>query len=128
MARPKPNIDITSANLVKDRQEFQNFILDVIKYTFIYSYTPNQIALDVTNTLFTLYLYNKSLLVDTLEVDNVADYVDVYLFGVKQPQDRYTVLTNDSDIIIQFNVDITRIPQDVVVTDFLIKGKIVEIE
>jgi hypothetical protein len=128
MARPKPNIDITSANLVKDRQEFQNFILDVIKDTFIYSYTPNQITLDVTNTLFTLYLYNKSLLVDTLEVDNVADYVDVYLFGVKQPQDRYTVLTNDSDIIIQFNVDITRIPQDVVVTDFLIKGKIVEIE
>ena len=128
MARPKPNIDITSANLVKDRQEFQNFILDVIKDTFIYSYTPNQIALDVTNTLFTLYLYNKSLLVDTLEVDNVADYVDVYLFGVKQPQDRYTVSTNDSDIIIQFNVDITRIPQDVVVTDFLIKGKIVEIE
>jgi len=128
MARPKPNIDITSANLVKDRQEFQNFILDVIKDTFIYSYTPNEIALDVTNTLFTLYLYNKSLLVDTLEVDNVADYVDVYLFGVKQPQDRYTVLTNDSDIIIQFNVDITRIPQDVVVTDFLIKGKIVEIE
>jgi hypothetical protein len=128
MARQKPNIDITTTSLLKDRQEFQNFILDVIKDTFIYTYTPNHIELDGTNTLFTLYLYNKSLLVDTLEVDNVADYVEVYLFGVKQPQDRYSVSTTDSDIIIQFNIDITRIPQDVVTTDFLIKGKIVVIE
>jgi len=127
MARQKPNIDITTTSLLKDRQEFQNFILDVIKDTFIYTYTPNHIELDGTNTLFTLYLYNKSLLVDTLEVDNVADYVEVYLFGVKQPQDRYEIDVTDTNIIVTFTADITRLPNEVKTTDFEIKGKIAEI-
>jgi hypothetical protein len=60
-------------------------------------------------------------------LDNVKDYIDVYLFGVKQPQDRYTVEAEGNNIIIRFVVDITRIPQDVKTTDFEIKGKIAEI-
>jgi hypothetical protein len=34
---------------------------------------------------------------------------------------------DDTDIIITFTVDITRLPADVVRTDFEIKGKIAEI-
>lgn len=128
MSRKKPNIDLTTTTLVKDRKEFKDFVLSVIKDTFIYQLAPSQISLDETGKLFTLYLYNKRLVIDTLELDNYADYIDIYLFGVKQPQDRYTVTLDDPNIVIQFIVDITRLPQDVIATDFLVKGKIVEIE
>ena len=67
-------------------------------------------------------------MIDTLQVDVVEDYIDVYLYGVRQPQDRYTVTIVGNDIIITFVEDITRIPQDVVASDFKIKGKIVEVE
>ncbi len=88
---------------------------------------PSLIELDAeTNTLFTLYLFDKKIIIDRLEVDEYSDYIDVYLFGVKQPQDRYTVNIVDNDIIVQFNINITRLPQDVVNTDFIIKGKIVD--
>jgi hypothetical protein len=62
-----------------------------------------------------------------LEIDNVEDYVDVYLFGVKQPQDRYTIVANGNNIIVTFSIDITRLPAEVKETDFEIKGKIAEI-
>jgi hypothetical protein len=127
MSRQKPNIDLTTINLVKDRSEFKGFVLEVIKDTFIYQFTPNDISLDGTGKLFTLYLYNKRLIIDNLELDDYRDYIDIYLFGVKQPQDRYSVTTNDTDIIIQFNVDITRVPQEVTKNDFVVKGKIAEI-
>ena len=63
-----------------------------------------------------------------MELDNVKDYIDVYLFGVKQPQDRYTALVDGSNIIVTFVADITRLPNEVSANDFEIKGKIVEIE
>jgi hypothetical protein len=128
MARKKPNIDFTTTTVVKDRKEFKDFVLSVVKDTFIYQFVPNELGLDETGKLFTLYLYNKRLIIDALELDNYSDYIDIYLYGVKQPQDRYTVTLDDPNIVIQFNVDITRLPQDVIATDFLIKGKIVEIE
>lgn len=129
MARKKPNIDLATQTLLKDRQEFQNFVLQVIKDTFIYSYTPDSISLDgATQKLFTVNLINKRFVFDILEVDNVADYVDVYLFGVKQPQDRYSVTVAANNIVIDFNQDITRLPLEVVASDFLVKGKIVEVE
>jgi hypothetical protein len=62
-----------------------------------------------------------------LEVDSFKDYIDVYLFGVKQPQDRYDVRVDANNIIVTFLVDITRVPADVNTTDFEIKGKIAEI-
>ena len=127
MSRQKPNIDLTTINLVKDRSEFKGFVLEVIKDTFIYQFTPSDISLDGTGKLFTLYLYNKRLIIDNLELDDYRDYIDIYLFGVKQPQDRYSVTTNDTDIIIQFNFDITRVPQEVTKNDFVVKGKIAEI-
>ena len=74
-----------------------------------------------------MYLRSKRFIFDILEVDNVKDYVDVYLYGVKQPQDRYNVTTANNDIIITFIADVTRLPEDVSATDFEIKGKIAEI-
>jgi len=128
MSRTKPNINIANASLPGDRAQLKSLILTAITDTFIYQYTPNEIQLDETGNLFTLYLYNKHLIEDILQIDDYSQYVDVYLFGVKQPNSRYSVTFNDTDIIIQFNVGITRLPADVLNTDFLIKGKIAVIE
>jgi hypothetical protein len=126
MSRKVPNIDLGTTLKKRDRLGFKEFVLNVNTDTFIYSYIPNQIVLS-DDIYFTLYLRNKRFVFDLLEVDNVSDYVDVYLFGVKQPQDRYNVSVTDVDIIITFTVDITRVPKDVIASDFEIKGKIAEI-
>ena len=127
MSRPLPNINIASTLKKRDRAGFKDFVLQVNTDTFIYQYTPNSIQL-TDGVYFTLYLRNKRFIFDILEVDNVKDYVDVYLYGVKQPQDRYDAIITDTDIIITFTADITRLPADVKATDFEIKGKIADIE
>jgi len=127
MRRPVPNINVNTTQKLRDRAGFKQFILQVNTDTFIYSYFPNTIELNEDKTLFTLTLENKRFIFDILELDNVKDYIDVYLFGVKQPQDRYNVVSEGNNIIVTFIVDITRIPQDVSTTDFEIKGKIAEI-
>ena len=126
MSRKVPNIDLGTTLKKRDRLGFKQFVLNVNTDTFIYSYTPNEIVLS-DDIYFTLYLLNKRFVFDLLEVDNVSDYVDVYLFGVKQPQDRYNVTVTDVNIIITFTADITRVPKDVIPSNFEIKGKIVEI-
>ena len=127
MRRPIPNINVNNTQKFRDRAGFKQFVLQVNTDTFIYSYFPNTIELNEDKTLFTLTLLNKKFIVDILELDNVKDYIDVYLFVVKQPQDRYTVEADGTDIVINFIVDITRIPEDVSATNFEIKGKIAEI-
>jgi hypothetical protein len=127
MRRPVPNINVNTTQKLRDRAGFKQFVLQVNKDTFIYSYFPNTIELNEDKTLFTLTLLNKKFIIDILELDNVKDYIDVYLFGVKQPQERYNVVSEGNNIIVTFIVDITRIPQDVKTTDFEIKGKIAEI-
>jgi hypothetical protein len=127
MSRPVPNINIASTLKKRDRLGFKDFVLQVNTDTFVYQYTPNSI--EVTDGIyFTLYLRNKRFIFDILEVDDVKDYVDVYLYGVKQPQDRYGARVTDTDIIVTFTADITRLPAEVKATDFEIKGKIAEIE
>ena len=126
MGRTVPNIDINSTQKLRDRVGFKDFVLQVATDTFIYSYNPNTI--EVTNEIyFTLTLQNKRFIFDILELDNVKDYIDVYLFGVKQPQDRYTALVDGNNIVVTFVADITRLPNEVRVADFEIKGKIAEI-
>jgi hypothetical protein len=126
MGRTVPNIDINSTQKLRDRVGFKDFVLQVATDTFIYSYNPNTI--EVTNEIyFTLTLQNKRFIFDILELDNVKDYIDVYLFGVKQPQDRYTALVDGNNIVVTFVADITRLPNEVKVADFEIKGKIAEI-
>ena len=127
MRRPVPNINVNNTQKLRDRAGFKQFVLQVNKDTFIYSYFPNTIELNEDKTLFTLTLLNKKFIFDILEIDNVKDYVDVYLFGVKQPQDRYTIVANGNNIIVTFSIDITRVPTEVKETDFEIKGKIAEI-
>jgi hypothetical protein len=127
MGRRIPNINIDTTQKFRDRAGFKQFILQVNTDTFIYSYFPNTIELNAEKTLFTLSLLNKKFIFDILELDNVKDYIDVYLFGVKQPQDRYNVQVDDVNIFVTFVVDITRLPAEVKTTDFEIKGKIAEI-
>ena len=127
MRRPIPNINVNNTQKFRDRAGFKQLVLQVNTDTFIYSYFPNTIELNEDKTLFTLTLLNKRFIFDILEIDNVKDYVDVYLFGVKQPQDRYTIVANGNNIIVTFSIDITRVPAEVKETDFEIKGKIAEI-
>ena len=126
MRRTTPNININTTQKLRDRAGFKEFVLKVNTDTFVYSYTPNEIQVS-DDIYFTLNLINKKFIKDILEVDNVKDYIDVYLFGVKQPQDRYTIVANGNNIIVTFSIDITRLPAEVKETDFEIKGKIAEI-
>ncbi len=127
MSRRIPNINIDTTQKLRDRLGFKQFVLKVNSDTFIYTYTPNLISLDESGRLFALTLLNKKFIFDILEVDNVKDYIDVYLFGIKQPQDKYGVESNGNNIIVTFTSDVTRLPNEVNTTDFEIKGKIAEI-
>ena len=126
MGRFVPNIDIDTTQKLRDRNAFKEFVLKVNADTFTYSYNPTTINVSNEN-YFTLILQNKRFIFDILEVDNVTEYIDVYLFGVKQPQDRYQARYESNNIIVTFVADITRLPKEVNVTDFEIKGKIAEI-
>jgi hypothetical protein len=126
MSRTVPNIDINATQKLRDRAGFKDFVLQVATDTFIYSYNPNTIQI-ADGIYFTLTLENKRFIFDILELDNVKDYIDVYLFGVKQPQDRYTAIVDGNNIVVTFVADITRLPNEVKVADFEIKGKIAEI-
>ena len=127
MSRRIPNINIDTTQKLRDRLGFKQFVLKVNSDTFIYSYIPNSISLDESGRLITLTLLNKKFILDILEVDNVKDYIDVYLFGIKQPQDKYGVESTGNNIIVTFTSDVTRLPNEVRVADFEIKGKIAEI-
>jgi hypothetical protein len=127
MARRIPNIDGGNFLQQKERLAFKQFVLKVNTDTFIYTYNPNTIELDETGRLFTLTLLNKKFIFDLLQIDDVRDYVDVYLFGIKQPQDRYDVYVEANNIIVTFTSDVTRLPNEVNRVDFDIKGKIAEI-
>ena len=127
MARQIPNINSGNFLIQRERLALKQFVLKVNTDTFIYTYNPNTLVLDETGRLLTLTLLNKKFIFDLLQIDDVKDYVDVYLFGVKQPQDRYDIDVDSNNIIVTFTSDITRLPNEVKTTDFEIKGKIAEI-
>jgi len=127
MARSTPNINIDTTQKLRDRLGFKQFVLQVNTDTFIYNYIPSTIELNEDGRLITLTLINKKFIFDILELDDVSDYVDVYLFGVKQPQDKYNVVISGNNIVIAFISDVTRLPGELSVNDFEIKGKIAEI-
>ena len=124
--RKLPNVDLGTTLKKRDRQGFKEFVLQINTNTFIYDYSPNSIEL-IDGIYFKLYLINKRFIFDILEVDNIKDYIDIYLYGVKQPQNRYQVQVENTNIVITFIEDITRIPADVIASDFKVKGKIAEI-
>jgi hypothetical protein len=124
MRRQVPNITLDTTQKLRDRAGFKEF--QVNTDTFTYSYTPNSISVQ-DDIYFTLNLNNKRFIFDILEIDDVRDYIDVYLFGVKQPQDRYNAEVVGNNIIVTFVADITRLPNEVNAANFEIKGKIAEI-
>jgi len=156
MARKVPNIYSGNTQKKRDRQSFKNFVLEVIEDTFINEFEPTSASLDpISQSLFTLFLgpTDKSgsisdiagyqFTYEDLQVDNAYDYLDVFLYSVKQDRSKYDVELYDEsgtqlssgqyasgtkEIRLIFNQDITRIPTEVDRTDFLIKGKITEIE
>ena len=124
--RRKPNILIDTTQKLRDRAAFKEFVLQVNKETFVYQFRPTSISVS-DSIYFILNLNNKRFIVDILEVDNIKDYIDIYLYGVKQPQNRYDVNVDGNNIIVTFVADITRLPNEVCANDFEIKGKIAEI-
>ena len=126
MARRVPNINIDTTQKLRDRAGFKEYVLKVNADTFIYSYFADVVEVLDENKI-KITLQNKRFIFDLLELDDVRDYIDVYLFGVKQPQDRYTAYVEENNIIVMFSVDITRLPNEVKPIDFEIKGKIAEI-
>ena len=129
MSRKKPDIFVPNTFVGNNRRLFSELVVNSITDTFIYGFNPTSISLDnETQTFFTLTLTNKRFITDDLQVDTIKDYIDIYLFGIKQPQNRYTVSVVDNDILVIFIVDITRTPIEVLNTDFVVKGKIVDIE
>jgi len=118
-SKPKPNI-ITPFD---DKQRFKNLVQEVINDTTIFTHTPDSISL--SGVLFTLTLSNKKFIFEDIKVDVESDYVDIYLQGVKKPADIYSVTDNGTDIVINFTDNITLRPEDIVNTDFSVKGKIV---
>ena len=119
MSKIKPSI-VTPFN---DKQRFKNLVLNVIGDSWIYTHIPDSISLN--GVIFTLTLSNKKFVFEEIKVDGLSDYVDVYLQGIKKAADTYSVTDNGSDIIITFTESITLRPQDIIVTDFLVEGKIV---
>ena len=161
MARQVPDIYSGNTQKKRDRLSFKNFVLEVIEDTFINEFNPTSSSLDpVSQSLFTLFLGPKDVNSDgdltdrvdisgyrftyeDLQVDNAYDYLDVFLYGVKQDRTKYDVELYDGngtqllsgqyasgskEIRMIFNEDITRVPTEVPDTAFTIKGKIVEIE
>lgn len=127
MGRKTPNIVLGTSLKKRDRLGFKEFVLKVNIDTFLYKFNPSDIEV-VDGVFFILYLRNKKFMIDELQVDTIKDYIDIYLYGVKQSQNRYTIQVTENDIIIQFTEDITRLPNDVLSNDFVVKGKIAEIE
>lgn len=119
MIKNKPNI-VTPFN---DKQRFKDLVQEVINDMTIFSHIPDLISL--SGVLFTLTLSNKKFTFEEIKVDNLSDYVDVYLQGIKKTGDSYSVTDNGTDILINFNENITLRPNDIVANDFLVKGKIV---
>lgn len=121
MSKTRPNI-VTPFN---DRERFKSLVQEVINDTTIYTHIPDSISLDVTQKLFTLVLLNKKFTFEEIKVDDLSDYVDIYLQGIKKTSDVYSVTENGNNIIINFTENITLDPPSIVNTDFSVKGKIV---
>jgi hypothetical protein len=119
MSKVKPNI-VTPFN---DRERFKSLVQEVINDMTIFTVVPDSIVLN--GDLFTLTLSNKKIIFEEVKVDNLSEYVDVYLQGIKKYADVYGVIDNGSDIIITFTESITFTPQLIIADDFSVKGKIV---
>ena len=119
MIKSKPSIKVP----FNDNERIKNLVLEVINDSWIYQHTPDSISLN--GELFTLVFNDKKIVYEEMQVDKLADYIDVFLQGIKKTSDTYNVIDNDSDIIITFKQSITLRPDLITASDFFVKGKIV---
>jgi hypothetical protein len=105
-----------------DKTTYNDFIVDMLTDTFVHDHIPDKLEL-IDGLYFKLTFFNKSLLIDTYAVDISSDYVDVYIYTVKQPSDRYVVTQVGNDLVIMFTADITKEPTEVVTINFIVRAK-----
>lgn len=113
-----------------DRSRIKDLMYEVFDDTFRRSYTLRDgvDGMILQNLeLFTLTLVNKGFEFEELKFNNTKDYVDVYLQGILQEPATYDVTTSGNNIIITFNQAIAYSPEYILIGDFLVKGKIVDI-
>jgi hypothetical protein len=122
MSKVQPSI-VTPFN---DKQRFKNLVLEVINDTTIFTHIPDYISLN--GVLFTLTFLNKKFTFEEIKVDLTSDYVDVYFQGIKKPSDTYTIVESGNNIVITFNQNITLVPEEIVRTDFSVKGKLLDLQ
>ena len=112
-----------------DRTRVKELIYEVFDDTFKRSYTLRDgvdgMVLNVV--LFTLTLVNKGFEFEELKFNNKKYYIDVYLQGILEEPATYNVTTGGNNIIITFNQAIAYSPEYILIGDFLVKGKIVDI-
>lgn len=112
-----------------DRSRVRELIYEVFEDTLktTYRLIDGIDILQLNGTLFTLTLVNKRFEFEEIKIDNNKDYMDVYLQGIWQEPTSYNVTANNDNIIITFNQAITNIPAQIIINEFLVKGKIVDI-
>jgi hypothetical protein len=115
-----------------DRSRIKELIYEVFDDTFRRSYqliggTDDMELDELTDTLFTLTLTNKKFEFEELKFNNTKDYVDVYLQGILQEPTSYDVTTSGNNIIITFNQAIAYTPSEILISEFMVKGKLVDI-
>jgi hypothetical protein len=112
-----------------DRTRVKELIYEVFDDTFKRSYTLRD-GVDemvLNGVLFTLTLVNKGFEFEELKFNNKKYYIDVYLQGILEEPATYNVTTSGNNIIITFNQAIAYSPEYILIGDFLVKGKIVDI-
>jgi hypothetical protein len=122
MSRKIPNITTIDTSNKSYKLKFRSFVFDVLTDTLLVKLIPDEISV-IESVFFRLVLKNKEFKIDSLQVDVMSDYVNVYLYNVIQPKERYSVSVIGNDIVITFIENITRLPLDVVANDFRIEGK-----
>lgn len=112
-----------------DRSRIKALIYEVFEDTWKTSYSliDGIDTLQLNGTLFTITLVNKKFEFEEIKIDNNKDYMDVYLQGLLKDPNAYDVTPSGNNIIITFNQSITFSPEDVLISEFLVKGKIVNI-
>jgi len=112
-----------------DRSRIKALVQEVFEDTLKTSYSLRAgfDTMQLNGALFTLTLGNKKFEFEEIKIDNNKDYMDVYLQGLLKDPNAYDVTTSGNNIIITFNQSITFSPADIIISEFLVKGKIVDI-
>jgi hypothetical protein len=113
-----------------DRSRIKDLVYEVFEDTFRRTYQlrdgiDGMVLLNLQ--LFTLTLVNKGFEFEELKFNNTKDYIDVYLQGILQEPSSYDVTTSGNNIIITFNQAIAYTPSEIIISEFSVKGKIVDI-